>query len=195
MEAENIKTVETLCKYIASCPSCNGDITDFEILHFKKCKKCEEEKKDAEFVYTLNVLKKEVENFSKFAFEKFGIHLTAAQINWAKKFFLNQSYSIIFPPGTGKTTFALILVCYLYIKYKKRSYLIVPSQQLLEQVYLKLYSKFPDLNIVAVSKVSKKKNELLKEQIRKGDFSILITTSMFLNKNITIFPVKLIDLY
>ncbi len=193
---ENINAGNTvLCKYLTTCPSCGDDITDFEVINFKRCLRCKEEKKESQFIYNLNVLQGEIKTFIRFAYLKFNIQLTAIQINWAKKFFLNQSYSIIFPPGTGKTTFGIVLATYLYVKHRKRSYIILSSQQLLEQVCGILHSKFPDINILAFGKVSKKKSDLLKEQIKNGDFSILITTSMFLNKNINVFPVKFFDMY
>ncbi len=186
---------KALCKYIAFCPSCGRNITDYEINNYKKCVKCYHENNESQFLKVLTTLNKEIKNFSRFAFEKFNIDLTAIQINWAKKFFLNQSYSIIFPSGTGKTTFGIILSSYLWLEHKKHSYIILPSQQLLEQTAHKLLSIFPDINLLAVRTVSKKKSELLKEQLKRSDFSILITTSMFLNKNNSIMPKKFFDLY
>lgn len=186
---------KALCKYLEGCPSCGKTITDYEIANYKKCIKCFQQNNISQFLASQTYLQKEIENFTNFAYKNFNIDLTAIQINWAKKFFLNQSYSIIFPPGTGKTTFGIILATYLCSQHNKHSYIILPSQQVLEQIVEKLFSKFPDINLLAFGKSSKKKSEYLKEKIKNGNFSILITTSMFLNKNHSIIPRKLFDLY
>ncbi|RLG55682.1 MAG: reverse gyrase, partial [Candidatus Hydrothermarchaeota archaeon] len=89
---------------------------------------------------------------------------------------LGRSFALLAPTGVGKTTFGIVVAQYL----KGKRYLILPSRLLVEQIAEKF-------NALAYhSKMKKKEREEVKERIKKGDFEILVTTSMFLWKNFDI---------
>ena len=99
---------------------------------------------------------------------------------WARRVFLNRSFTIIAPTGIGKTTFGLSIATFI----NEKSYLIFPTQLLVLQAAKKLKDWGYEDNVLVALGTSKK----LKEKIANGDFKILITTSMFLYKNYHIIP-------
>jgi len=99
---------------------------------------------------------------------------------WARRVFLNRSFTIIAPTGIGKTTFGLSIATFI----NEKSYLIFPTQLLVLQAAKKLKDWGYEDNVLVALGTSKK----IKEKIANGDFKILITTSMFLYKNYHIIP-------
>jgi len=99
---------------------------------------------------------------------------------WAKRVFLNRSFTIIAPTGIGKTTFGLSIATFI----NEKSYLIFPTQLLVLQAQKRL-KEWGYTNEVVVALGKSKK---IKERIASGNFKILITTSMFLYKNFHIIP-------
>ncbi len=129
-------------------------------------------------------VKKLEEFFSK---ATMGSKFWSAQRTWARRVIKGKSFSIIAPTGMGKTTFGLITALYLTSNKKSKSYLIFPTTPLLRQAYEKIMSYAEktgvDLKIVVFhGKLSKKEREEVLKRIEKGDFDILMTTSMFIHK-------------
>ncbi len=124
-------------------------------------------------------VEKKLKSFSKFFKSILDADLWSLQVTWAKRFFLGKSFAIQAPTGIGKTTFGLILSLFI----PGKSYLIFPTKLLSKQAYDKL-EQFK-------AKINSNKRVLIytgksdeKEKIQSGDFDILITTNMFLHKNI-----------
>ncbi len=99
---------------------------------------------------------------------------------WAKRAFLNRSFTIIAPTGVGKTTFGISIATFL----NEKSYIILPTKLLVRQVSQKLKNFVYSKDVLAVGEG----DEEIKEKIKEGKFKILITISMFLYKNYNIIP-------
>ncbi|WP_457639762.1 reverse gyrase [Persephonella sp.] len=187
--------------YRNMCPNCGGDISSERLYKGLVCEQCLPEEVPREeqcdllgyghFVDVCQLWEK-VKDFKQFFREIIKNDLWSIQETWAARFFLNISYALLAPTGIGKTTFGLVLSKYLIEKEDKKAYLIFPTQMLVNQAYDRLLSfGVSEENILAYSSrfaKSKKKQEELKERIKNNDFKILITTTMFLYKNIDIIP-------
>jgi len=179
------------------CPNCGGEISAERLLKGLPCEKCIpeevqreevcrrlEEGEFKEFCGLLSELK-EWEDFFK---DKLGTSPWSLQRSWARKVFLGRSFAMLAPTGVGKTTFGLSMASYLAKKGKK-SYVILPTQLLVEHVSERIKSfGINEDRVIVWGKLSDKKKKQLKERIEKGDFDVLITTSMFLYKNYEILP-------
>ncbi|MBO8144285.1 MAG: reverse gyrase [Thermodesulfobacterium sp.] len=187
--------------YVAKgCPNCHGKISDERLAKGLPCENCLPEKNTfslsgisdiCEILSSKNSLKdlktfceveKKVEIFNKVFKNILNIHPSSLQISWAKRFFLGESFAIVAPTGTGKTTFGLIS-CLLT---SKKALIIVPTKVLVKQVEEKLN------NYLAKGKKASFKNKLIlaykgsnkeKELLEKGKFDIFICTSAFLHRN------------
>ncbi len=187
--------------YKNMCPNCGGDITSERLFKGLVCENCLPEEVPREdlcaflgygkFTDVCNLWEK-VKDFKKFFYQIIKNDLWSIQETWAIRFFLNISYALLAPTGIGKTTFGLVLSKYLNDKENKKSYLIFPTQMLVNQAHERLISfgvKEEDiLAYTAKFAKTKKKQEEYKERIKNGDFKILLTTTMFLYKNVDIIP-------
>jgi len=204
---EAVLTEESIAIFEKSCPNCKGAIDDSRLKKSLVCKICapriEEEspdylcmellaldvlKGDYEKICSLKEEEKDFENF----FRK--IHKSvpwSLQRAWFRRFFLKRSFALLAPTGIGKTTFGLTLALYLARKKHKKSYLIFPTRLLVEQAINKLKkmgaSEEELLYFGEKNLTKKQKNERI-QRLQEGNFKILISTSMFLYRNIEILP-------
>lgn len=188
------------------CPNCGGDISDLRLSLGLPCSRCLREPVGREDlcsalkdkrgdILVLCKLKEEEEVFHKLFNDLIGSNPWSLQITWARRFFLGHSFALLAPTGVGKTTFGLVLSRYLRDKGKK-SYLIFPTQLLVEQAGEKLKKLgVGEEELLYYGKGLKKQESVkLKERIKNGDFKILVTTAMFLYKNVDIIPKGVYDL-
>jgi len=187
--------------YKNMCPNCGGDISSERLFKGLVCENClpEEVPKDdlcdllgyGKFLDVCGLWSK-VKDFKGFFRDIIKNDLWSIQETWATRFFLNISYALLAPTGIGKTTFGLVLSKYLNDRENSKSYLIFPTQMLVNQAYERLLSfGIPEKDIIAYTSKyanTKKKQEELKEKIKNNQFNILLTTTMFLYKNIDIIP-------
>ena len=183
------------------CPNCRGRISDERLYIGLPCEKCVDTppEKGISVKKVCNILKKngslkelakfcEVENKVKGFVNLFkkiiGTEPSSLQKSWAKRFFLGESFAIVAPTGTGKSTFGLIMS----LLNPGKSLIIVPTKVLVTQVEERLFSylekaenKLKEKKILAY-KGSKKE----KAMVEAGEFDILVCTSAFLHKN---FPI------
>ncbi len=185
--------------YIANgCPNCNGIISDERLAKGLPCENCFSEEipfsisqisEICENLYSKNNLKglkifceveKKIKIFKKIFYEILETSPSSLQISWAKRFFLGESFAIVAPTGTGKSTFGLIIS----LLALKKVLIIVPTKVLVKQVEQRLnyyLTKTKELNnkiILAYSGNSKEKEILEKEK-----FDIFICTSAFMYRN------------
>ena len=187
--------------YKNMCPNCGGDITSERLFKGLVCENClpdEVPREDlcdflgyGKFLDVCQLWSK-VRDFKEFFRQIIKNDLWSIQETWATRFFLNISYALLAPTGIGKTTFGLVLSKYLKDKENKKAYLIFPTQMLVNQAHERLVSfGVPEEDILAYTSKfakTKKKQEEYKERIKNNDFKILLTTTMFLYKNIDIIP-------
>ena len=188
-----------IAEFHRMCPNCGGIISDERLKKGLPCEKClpkEINYSEREEICSalgdnlkrfeeLCSLDSFVKDYTRFFKEKTGFTPWSLQIMWAKRVALKKSFTMIAPTGVGKTTWGLVTSAYLkgtsaYLKGKV--YILVPTKLLVLQTLDRL-SKLTDKRIVAYTG---KKSE--KEEIKSGNFDVLITTTNFLYRNFEIIP-------
>ncbi|RLJ70550.1 reverse gyrase [Hydrogenivirga caldilitoris] len=179
------------------CPNCGGRISSDRVLKGLPCDKClpKEVSRDK----LCSVIKKgsmrelcdieeKVNRWELFFRENVGSTPWSLQRSWAKKVFLKRSFALLAPTGVGKTTFGVTVAAFL-AKEGKKSYIILPTKLLLEQVQKSLIKAgVPEGELLVAGEVTEKKKREAKEKIAGGDFKVLVTTSMYLYKNYELIP-------
>ncbi len=207
MSKKTVKTQKEKARFEKTCPNCGGPISDIRLQKGLPCSKClpqqvENEDKACEVLLKENklnkdfkeicTLKEELEKFRNFFFEIHRSYPWSLQEAWFKRFFLGRSFALLAPTGIGKTTFGLTLSYYLAKKKNKKSYLIFPTRLLVEQAINKLRKMgVPEEYLLYFGEkpsLTKKQKEERFRRLEEGDFRILITTSMFLYRNIDKIP-------
>ncbi len=177
------------------CPNCQNIISDQRLKNRLPCEQCIQEKVTDIIAFekvckSLNENKK-LKNLKAFCeatkktktfknvFKKLiGNNPSSLQVGWAKRYFLGESFAIIAPTGTGKSTFGFI-ACLLH---PKKSLIVVPTKVLVKQVEDKILNfKFKNKKVLAY-----KGNKKEKQQLISGDFDIFICTSNFMHRNFQI---------
>lgn len=177
------------------CPNCNGDISSDRLEKGVPCERCLPKETESDFVIK-GVLSDflRLKEAEKEWIEHFTNHMKSRpwslQIAWARRVFLGRSFALLAPTGVGKTSFGISMSSYLAKKGKK-TYIIVPTRLLVEQITEKLlHFRVEENKILAFGdEVSDRREK--KQRLQKGLFNILITTSMFLYKNYEIIPCAL----
>ncbi|MEM3659706.1 MAG: reverse gyrase [Thermoproteota archaeon] len=179
--------------YTGLCPSCGGDISSTRLEKGLPCEKClpheniEINKIASGKLGKIIEVRKLEEEWIRFFKSFFGFPPWSLQVFWARKVFLKRSFALMAPTGVGKTSFGISIAAFLAEKGKK-SYIIVPTKILVEQVRGKL-EKVIDRNwIIAFGEANEKEWEKAKQRVRNGDFRIMVSTSMFLYRNYDIMP-------
>ncbi|QER42880.1 reverse gyrase [Thermodesulfobacterium sp. TA1] len=182
------------------CPNCKGMVSDERLGKGLPCVSClPEEKipanpsitsicktldqeKTLKYLKIFGEVEKKVTKFKKLFKEIIEAEPSSLQINWAKRFFLGESFAIIAPTGTGKSTFGLLGA----LLTSKKALIIVPTKMLVNQVETKI-NEF--LDKTSSSALKKKRilaytgNKKEKELLEKQNFDVFICTSAFMHKN------------
>ena len=116
-----------------------------------------------------------------------GSRLWSAQRTWVKRVLKGKSFAIIAPTGVGKTMFGMLMSVYLALRGKK-CYILLPTSVLVKQVYERISEMVrkigADIKIVAyLPDLSRKEKVEVEEEIKNGNFHILITTSQYMARN------------
>ncbi|MGC8734389.1 MAG: reverse gyrase [bacterium] len=82
-----------------------------------------------------DVINQELKEFEEFFENCFGYKLKSIQRTYVKRVFLNMSFSIQAPTGTGKTVLGIFLALYFSLIKNKKSLLIFPTQLLVKQSF------------------------------------------------------------
>ena len=192
---EKLETIPAIFHNL--CPNCGGDISAERLEKKLPCEKCypSEEREDlcdylkeGELKQICN-LEETVEEWFKHFKEIYGFEPWRLQVSWARKTFLKRSFALLAPTGVGKTSFGISIATFLAKKGKK-SYIILPTKLLVAHTYERVINTGinPDSVLVFGDDLTKKKREEFKEKLSAGDFKILITSSMFLYKNVGLIP-------
>ncbi len=183
--------------FLKLCPNCGGKVSSYRLLKGLPCEKCLPKELDRDEICSfltegnlseLCNINKKVRRWERLFKKVVGTKPWSLQRSWAKKVFLGRSFALLAPTGVGKTTFGLVTAL-LLAKERKKSYIILPTKLLLKQVENKLReSNLKEEDLLVVFGASSKEREKAKERIVKGNFKILVTTSMYLYKNYAIIP-------
>ncbi|MFN3813161.1 MAG: reverse gyrase [Aquificaceae bacterium] len=181
--------------FLELCPNCKGSIDAKRLDRGLPCERCMpsedspvcEVLKEGELKRLCEIedkVKKWGETFERYI----GSRPWSLQSLWAKRAFLGNSFALLAPTGVGKTSFGLSFALYL-AKGGRKSYLILPTKLLVNQISRKLKSMgVRERDLLIFDQESKKKKEEKKKRLKDGKFLILVSTSMFFYKNIEIMP-------
>ncbi len=174
-----------------ACPNCDKSISSERLLEGLPCGEClpqpissdldkiiEELRKNKKLnkMERIYEIRKKEKAFSLFFKKKVGNDPWSLQRTWARRIFLRRSFAIVAPPGVGKTTFGIIASLFL----EGKSYLLFPTRLLVEQAQKLLERCNPEGKRILIAMDM---NEESREKLRKGEFDVLVSTTMFLVKN------------
>ncbi|MCS7171362.1 MAG: reverse gyrase [Aquificaceae bacterium] len=172
------------------CPNCEGYITAERLNLGIPCEACMPEKRDSycESLVREGKLSKvcSMEKKLKDWEAYFETHIRSKpwslQLGWAKRVFLGNSFGLLAPTGVGKTSFGLSMASYL-AREGRKSYIILPTKVLVDLVLKRLKAFGHGDEVLYFSEDSPKQKEIKKSKLQRGEFQILVSTSMFLYKN------------
>ncbi|MEM5861013.1 MAG: reverse gyrase [Candidatus Aenigmatarchaeota archaeon] len=175
-------------EYKELCPNCGNDITSKRLERGLPCEIClpdhSKEMKEG-FLTELASRNKHLEEIEKIFQKILKTNMWALQRFWARRFLEGESFALIAPTGSGKTTMQVILSLYASSKMNKRCLIILPTSILVHQVSEKLKNFKESLNLqleIAFyhSMLTKKQKE---EQLKKMEKAqIIVTTHLSIMK-------------
>ncbi|MGB9728818.1 MAG: reverse gyrase [Thermoprotei archaeon] len=123
-------------------------------------------------------------------FSPWGVKPWGAQRMWIRRFLRGESFAMIAPTGSGKTTTAMLLALYSNKKYGKKSLILVPTATLAYQIETKLKSmNIYNSNIIGFHTLS---NKPTLDDLQSAD--IIVTTSASLVRNRNLFNNVKVDI-
>ncbi|MFN3505769.1 MAG: DEAD/DEAH box helicase, partial [Caldimicrobium sp.] len=165
------------------CESCLNDVTTLkEKVNLESIGKKLQQKRNLRDLKPYLVVEKKLKTFKEIFQELFGSLPSSLQLSWAKRFFLGESFAIVAPTGTGKTTFGLLACLF----EPEKSLILVPTKILVKH----LYERIAEIQAKTTNKSIKNKTLLYytgspkeKKLLEKGSFDIFICTQAFFHKN------------
>jgi len=183
------------------CLNCSGRISDERLLKIGICENCltkvpKQKSKIFQILARENKLlglkkimriENEYKEFYDFFKKAIGQRLWSLQQVWIRRIIVGRSFSLVAPTGVGKTSLGLLFSLFISLKNKK-SYIIVPTSILVEQLVKRIENLSKKLNIsfdfvYYISTMKKKEKKEVFEKIKNGNFKILISTERFLINN------------
>lgn len=177
--------------YNHSCPRCGSSLV---VLDLDKlfCENCGINLIGNSVSHT-DVFINEIKNFVQFFIEVTGYNPWSLQKYWMKRLISGESFAMIAPTGVGKSTTLAVYALYKAYFYKSKIYIITPTREIAKQMYEKI-TKFLDkcrsnsntlsnrtIRIILYDSTHKNV-DIVKEEIKHGDFDILITSAAFLTR-------------
>jgi len=175
-------------EYKELCPNCGGTADSLRLEEGLPCEAClpqipgEMREGAMSKIFSLNERLMEIEDIFQRALKT---KMWALQRFWAKRFLEGESFALVAPTGSGKTTMQILLSLYASSKMGKRCLLILPTSILAHQVSERMIGIKRELNLdVEVahyhSLLSKREKT---EQLKKmGRASIIVTTHLSIMK-------------
>ncbi len=172
------------------CPNCGGDISSNRLEKAFPCTKCFPNPRDKAFkIYgylrKVKDIELKVEEIDELFEKAVGSKMWGLQRLWARRFFNNESFAMIAPTGSGKTTMQIMLAMHA-ASNGRRSLILVPTSLLASQVHQKTIDLgkrlgLNDVRIVAYHSLlsEREKSKAIEEA---ADASIIITTPVSLMK-------------
>jgi len=189
--------------YGHACPNCGGREEDLRLLMKLPCSRClpkipDKGRLSIDEIYEILKRSGRVKNYGRIyeferkyrEFEKLfrkatGSRPWSVQRTWARRVLMDKSFTIVAPTGIGKTLFGMIISLYQAWRHGK-AYILTPTTPLTEQIYEKCskYAEKAGLNVKILryhANLNRSEKKKILEDIAKGDFNLLITTSKFLS--------------
>ncbi|MEM1816443.1 MAG: reverse gyrase [Desulfurococcaceae archaeon] len=169
------------------CPNCRGDITSTRLVAGEPCDECTSKMgtRLRGYSYGIKRIERRVEEVDKVFTAVVNSRMWGLQRLWARRFFNNESFAMVAPTGSGKTTMQIILALYA-AREGKKSLILVPTSLLASQVHEKMLVAREKLGLTNVEivayhslMVDKAKKETL---IKAPTASIIVTTPLSLMK-------------
>lgn len=182
------------------CLNCEGSISDERLLQLGICENCLEdirkfrnltqvlkelrEKGKLKFAGPILNFQERLKDFSNFFKKLLGHRMWSLQETWARRILLGKNFSIVAPTGVGKTVLGVAIALY-FARERKKSYLVVPTGLLVQQILEKIENFLPKLDfevrvVYYHGALKKREKEEALQKISNGDFDILVTTDRFM---------------
>ncbi|MGC8975632.1 MAG: DEAD/DEAH box helicase, partial [Thermoprotei archaeon] len=172
------------------CPNCGGDIPASRLAEGLPCSECLPSKKALElmrdgYLRKLKIIEEKVRGIDEIFLKVINSRMWGLQRLWARRFFNNESFAMIAPTGSGKTTMQIILALYA-AREGRRSLILVPTSLLASQVYSKTINirdklELNNVKVVAYHSLMTEKSK--REAVNDvGEAFIIITTPASLMK-------------
>ena len=177
-----------LFRVARGCPNCGGEIGDERLARGLPCEKClpetEEpcpslrEKDNLRRLKPFCEASLELDRFRKIFEKALGHPPSRLQETWAKRVFLGESFAIVAPTGSGKTTFGLLTL----LLTPGRNLVLVPTRLLCDQIAEKLETLSEKAGL-ARKILAYRGRKTEKEAFLSGDYEILVATSAFMYRH------------
>ena len=173
------------------CPNCGSDITSERLEKSLPCEKClpnPELKYPVIKGFLVKVwdVEEHVNEINKLFVKAIGSKMWGLQRLWARRFLNGESFAMVAPTGSGKTTAQIIFGLYASANYGKRVLILLPTSLLVHQVQNKVIEIRSKLELDSVkvaayhSLLSEKQKQM--ELASMDEASIIITTPISLMK-------------
>ncbi|MEM5836375.1 MAG: reverse gyrase [Candidatus Aenigmatarchaeota archaeon] len=175
-------------EYKGLCPNCNNTISSKRLEKGLPCEIClpmRSKKMKEGFLTTFVSRNKDLEEIEKIFQKVLKTNMWALQRFWTRRFLEGESFALIAPTGSGKTTMQVVLSLYASSKMKKRCLIVLPTSILVHQVSQKLINFKENLNLQTEiafyhSMLTKKEKEEQIKKMTKAD--IIVTTHLSIIK-------------
>ncbi len=164
------------------CPNCGNSITSERLEKGLPCNVClpnENEKLKSGPMLMVEERNKMVEEIERLFERAIKAKMWALQRFWVKRFLENESFALIAPTGSGKTTMQIILCLYAAKFLRKRCLVILPTSLLVSEVSerMKKFAEELNLNVVIASYHSMLSSKEKKEELGKMNVADIIVTT------------------
>jgi len=182
------------------CPNC-GDLVDSHRLYLGlPCRRClpkadkpqsiVDVATELEKLGTLKGYKSIIDFYRKFnefseLFKQIvGYEMWGAQRLWARRLVKGKSFAVVAPTGSGKTTFGIVAAVYV-VRSGGRVLMMFPTSVLAYQVYQRTLAALGKVGVKARvvtynTLLSERERREALDEIRSGNYDILIVTTAFL---------------
>jgi reverse gyrase len=170
------------------CPNCGNAITSERLEKGLPCEICllnENEKLKFGPLLKIEERNKRVEEIESLFKRVIKASMWALQRFWVRRFLENESFALIAPTGSGKTTIQMILCLYAARFLRKRCLVILPTSLLASEVSerMKKFAEELKVNVVIASYHSMLSSKEKKEELEKMNIAdIIITTHLSVMK-------------
>jgi len=170
------------------CPNCGNTITSERLAKGLPCEVClpnENEKIKFGPLFEIEKRNKRVEEIDNLFEKAVKARMWALQRFWVRRFLEGESFALIAPTGSGKTTVQIILTLYAAKFLKKRCLIILPTSLLVNEVSEKMrkFAEVLGIDATIVSYHSMLTAKEKKEALEKMDQAdVIITTHLSIMK-------------